>query len=195
MMCGYDVFGARMTTADGGRLAAAGLCRGTELSRCEAALDSLRALRLDTEDPEEIDRRVAEKLTSLYGGIAVAVGATVCLERIRSRVCRTGGVLGRPEAETADAENELEQLDDGIWMYTISGGPGWVGFFTEDKARRLADETYNHSVAYPARVNEIYRSLIRLSPDGYLLISDGTGYDSFGLCAAKLGEKELGFVV
>ena len=36
---------------------------------------------------------------------------------------------------------------------------------------------------------------MRVPPEAYLFISDGTGYDSFGICAAKLGEMELSFIV
>ena len=108
---------------------------------------------------------------------------------------RTGGVLGRPEAETEDAECELEQLDDNVWMYTVSGGPGWIGFFPQEKAEQLAHVTFNESVAYPVKVNEVYRRLISLSPESYIFVSDGTGYDSLGLCAVKHGDKELCFAV
>lgn len=55
--------------------------------------------------------------------------------------------------------------------------------------------TFNESVAYPVKVNEVYRRLISLSPESYIFVSDGTGYDSLGLCAVKHGDKELCFAV
>lgn len=191
----YDVFGARMITAQGDKLAVAGICVKENLPACESQLSRFKDLSIDTEDPTDIDRILADRISDLYQGKAIAVGATIYMERISQRVYRTGGVLGRPELESEDADQSLEQLDDDIWMYTISGGPGWIGFFNRDKAERLATETFNHSVQYPAKVNEIYRALMRMSPEGYLFISDGTGYDSFGLCAARAGDRELCFVV
>lgn len=194
-MIDYDIFGARMTTVQGCKLAAVGLCRRDNREECEERLASLAGLCFDTKDPTQIDMIIAEKLTELYRGKALAVGATVYIESISNLVYRTGGVLGRPELETEDADSKLEELDSNLWMYTVSGGPGWIGFFPRSTAERLAQDTFNHSVVYPAKVNDIYRTLMRLSPEGYLFVSDGTGYDSFGLCTAKLGEKELSFLV
>lgn len=194
-MLKYDVFGGRLTTCRGDKIAVAGICAKDQTADCQARLSFFEGLSIDTADPTEIDMRIAAALSQQYEGRALAVGATIYMERISSQVYRTGGVLGRPESESEDADHSLEQLDDDVWMYTISGGPGWIGFFQRDKAERLARDTFNHSVQYPAKVNLVYRSLMRLSPWGYLLISDGTGYDSFGLCAAKAGEKELCFVV
>ena len=191
----HEVFGARLVTADGSRIAVAGLCRAELLAECEKKIPGLCTLEFNTADPTEIDIILADRLTELFGGLAVAVGATVYIERISNQVFRTGGVLGRPEAETEDAECELEQLDDNVWMYTVSGGPGWLGFFSQEKAEQLAHVTFNESVAYPVKVNEVYRRLISLSPESYIFVSDGTGYDSLGLCAVKHGDKELCFAV
>ena len=132
----HEVFGARLVTADGSRIAVAGLCRAELLAECEKKIPGLRTLEFNTADPTEIDIILADRLTELFGGLAVAVGATVYIERISNQVFRTGGVLGRPEAETEDAECELEQLDDNVWMYTVSGGPGWIGFFSQEKAEQ-----------------------------------------------------------
>ena len=191
----YDVFGARIMTVQSNAIAVVGLCLEENTGKCEVKLQSLDKLCFDTKDPTEIDLVLADRLSELYTGCAVAIGASACIGNIYNQVFRTGGVLGRPEAAADDAENELEQLDDGIWMYTISGGPGWIGFFSQSKAQQLAGHTFNHSVAYPVKVNEIYRDLTRLSPDSYIFVSDGTGYDSFGICAAKHGSKEIGLFV
>lgn len=191
----YEVFGARIATVDGSKIAVAGLCCAGYLAACEEKISGLRTLEFNTADTTEIDIILAERLTELFGGLTVAVGATVYIERISNQVFRTGGVLGRPESETEDAECELEMLDDDVWMYTVSGGPGWIGFFPQEKAERLAGVTFNESVAYPVKVNEVYRRLMSLSPESYIFVSDGTGYDSLGLCAAKHGNKEMCFVV
>lgn len=194
-MLEYDIFGARMRTVQGDKIAAAGICLKTELDECESRLALLKELSFDTADPTEIDVILAEKLMDLYRGRAVVLGTTIYIERLSAQVFRTGGVLGRPMQEIADADDTLEMICDDAWMYTISGGPGWVGFFPRSKAERLARNTSVQSIPYPAKVNEIYRTLMRMSPQGYLLISDGTGYDSFGMCAAKLNEKEMCFIV
>ncbi len=194
-MSKYDVFGGRIVTEQGDPLAVVGLCRSEEAGRCRCGLNLLRDIRFSSEDPEDIDRSIAERLAAVYEGIALAVGATVHIGRVSQTIFRTGGVLGCPDSTVEDAESELETLDDGIWMYTASGGPGWLGFFSREKAELLARFTLTHHGAYPVKANEVYRRLMRLSPDAYLFISDGTGYDSLGLCAAKCGEKELGFIV
>ena len=191
----YDIFGGRIITAQKDRIAVAGFCDRARVNECNARLRELEHLVFDTDDPTEIDAVIAAKLTELYSGAALVVGATIYIERISQRVYRTGGVLGRPEQESEDADQALEQLDSGIWMYTIPGGPGWVGMFSLEQAECLARETVNDSVQYPAKVNAIYRDLMRRSPEGYLFVSDGTGYDSFGLCTAKSGENELCFIV
>ena len=125
----------------------------------------------------------------------VAAPRTLYIESISNTVFRTGGVLGRPEDSAEDADSDLDRLDDGMWMFTAPGGPGWIAFASQDAAERLAAETVSGSGAYTIRVNNTFRELMRVSPEAYLFISDGTGYDSFGICAAKLGEMELSFIV
>ena len=191
----YDIFGAALRTRSGARLALAGLCLKDRAEECSALMDGLRALGFPSADPTEIDLALASALSGLYAGRAVAVGACVYIEGISDSVYRTGGVLGRPEAESEDADSDLDRLDEDMWMFTAPGGPGWIAFAPQAAAEKLAQETLAGSGAYAVRVNETYRALRRASPAAYLFVSDGTGYDSLGICAARLGEKELSFIV
>ena len=194
-MTEFDIFGARYVTDRNHKLAVVGLCRSVDLSACERKLPALRQLGFDSVDATEIDLTLANALCTLFNGSALAVGATVYIPEIANRVYRTGGVLGRPSEENEDAACELDELGKDLWMYTLSGGPGWIGCLAQEQAVKLASETVNEAVVYPAKVNEVYRKLMQLSPELYLFVSDGTGYDSFGLCAAKCGSKELCFLV
>ena len=191
----YALFGSAMRTPQGNRLAVAGFCPAGRLHECEERMERLRDAEFYTDDPTEIDEIFAAALSELYGGLALAVGACVYIESISNTVFRTGGVLGRPEAESEDAGSDLDRLDEGMWMFTAPGGPGWIAFAPQAAAEKLAQETLAGSGAYAVRVNETYRALRRASPAAYLFVSDGTGYDSLGICAARLGEKELSFIV
>ena len=191
----YALFGSAMRTPQGNRLAVAGFCPAGRLHECEERMERLRDAEFYTDDPTEIDEILAAALSGLYAGRAVAVGACVYIEGISDSVYRTGGVLGRPEAESEDADSDLDRLDEGMWMFTAPGGPGWIAFAPQAAAEKLAQETLAGSGAYAVRVNETYRALRRASPAAYLFVSDGTGYDSLGICAARLGEKELSFIV
>ena len=191
----YALFGSAMRTPQGNRLAVAAFCPAGRLHECEERMERLRDAEFYTDDPTEIDEILAAALSELYGGLALAVGACVYIESISNTVFRTGGVLGRPENSAEDADSDLDRLDDGMWMFTAPGGPGWIAFASQDAAERLAAETVSGSGAYTIRVNNTFRELMRVSPEAYLFISDGTGYDSFGICAAKLGEMELSFIV
>lgn len=191
----YALFGSAMRTPQGNRLAVAGFCPAGRLHECEERMERLRDAEFYTDDPTEIDEILAAALSELYGGLALAVGACVYIEGISDSVYRTGGVLGRPEAESEDADSDLDRLDEGMWMFTAPGGPGWIAFAPQAAAEKLAQETLAGSGAYAVRVNETYRALRRASPAAYLFVSDGTGYDSLGICAARLGEKELSFIV
>ena len=191
----YALFGSAMRTPQGNRLAVAGFCPAGRLHECEERMERLRDAEFYTDDPTEIDEILAAALSELYGGLALAVGACVYIEGISDSVYRTGGVLGRPEAESEDADSDLDRLDEDMWMFTAPGGPGWIAFAPQAAAEKLAQETLAGSGAYAVRVNETYRALRRASPAAYLFVSDGTGYDSLGICAARLGEKELSFIV
>ena len=191
----YALFGSAMRTPQGNRLAVAGFCPAGRLHECEERMERLRDAEFYTDDPTEIDEILAAALSELYSGLALAVGACVYIEGISDSVYRTGGVLGRPEAESEDADSDLDRLDEGMWMFTAPGGPGWIAFAPQAAAEKLAQETLAGSGAYAVRVNETYRALRRASPAAYLFVSDGTGYDSLGICAARLGEKELSFIV
>ena len=191
----YALFGSAMRTPQGNRLAVAGFCPAGRLHECKERMERLRDAEFYTDDPTEIDEILAAALSELYSGLALAVGACVYIEGISDSVYRTGGVLGRPEAESEDADSDLDRLDEGMWMFTAPGGPGWIAFAPQAAAEKLAQETLAGSGAYAVRVNETYRALRRASPAAYLFVSDGTGYDSLGICAARLGEKELSFIV
>lgn len=191
----YALFGSAMRTPQGNRLAVAGFCPAGRLHECEERMERLRDAEFYTDDPTEIDEILAAALSELYSGLALAVGACVYIESISNTVFRTGGVLGRPEAESEDAGSDLDRLDEDMWMFTAPGGPGWIAFAPQAAAEKLAQETLAGSGAYAVRVNETYRALRRASPAAYLFVSDGTGYDSLGICAARLGEKELSFIV
>lgn len=191
----YALFGSAMRTPQGNRLAVAGFCPAGRLHECEERMERLRDAEFYTDDPTEIDEILAAALSELYSGLALAVGACVYIESISNTVFRTGGVLGRPEDSAEDADSDLDRLDDGMWMFTAPGGPGWIAFAPQAAAEKLAQETLAGSGAYAVRVNETYRALRRASPAAYLFVSDGTGYDSLGICAARLGEKELSFIV
>lgn len=191
----YALFGSAMRTPQGNRLAVAGFCPAGRLHECEERMERLRDAEFYTDDPTEIDEILAAALSELYGSLALAVGACVYIESISNTVFRTGGVLGRPEDSAEDADSDLDRLDDGMWMFTAPGGPGWIAFAPQAAAEKLAQETLAGSGAYAVRVNETYRALRRASPAAYLFVSDGTGYDSLGICAARLGEKELSFIV
>lgn len=191
----YALFGSAMRTPQGNRLAVAGFCPAGRLHECEERMERLRDAEFYTDDPTEIDEILAAALSELYGGLALAVGACVYIESISNTVFRTGGVLGRPEDSAEDADSDLDRLDEGMWMFTAPGGPGWIAFAPQAAAEKLAQETLAGSGAYAVRVNETYRALRRASPAAYLFVSDGTGYDSLGICAARLGEKELSFIV
>ncbi len=191
----YALFGSAMRTPQCNRLAVAGFCPAGRLHECEERMERLRDAEFYTDDPTKIDEILAAALSELYGGLALAVGACVYIEGISDSVYRTGGVLGRPEDSAEDADSDLDRLDDGMWMFTAPGGPGWISFAPQAAAEKLAQETLAGSGAYAVRVNETYRALRRASPAAYLFVSDGTGYDSLGICAARLGEKELSFIV
>lgn len=191
----YGVFGGRVPLEQGGAVAAAGFCRRANAPACQQGLERLRGLRFLSKDPAEIDRILAEKLAEAYRDQAEIVGATVYIEGVSHEVFRTGGVLGRPAAGPEDAGSELEELGGGAWMYTAPGGPGWVGHFSRETAELLARFTLSCRGTYPAKAIEVYRRLTRLSPRACLFVSDGTGYDSLGLCAVRLGEMERNFFV
>ena len=134
----YDIFGAALRTRSGARLALAGLCLKDRAEECSALMDGLRALCFPSSGPTEIDLALASALSGLYAGRAVAVGACVYIEGISDSVYRTGGVLGRPEAESEDADSDLDRLDEGMWMFTAPGGPGLIAFASRDAAERQA---------------------------------------------------------
>ena len=61
----HEVFGARLVTADGSRIAVAGLCRAELLAECEKKIPGLCTLEFNTADPTEIDIILADRLTEL----------------------------------------------------------------------------------------------------------------------------------
>ena len=102
--------------------------------------------------------------------------------------CRSGGIIGDPMDEGESAEGALERIRDGLWLCAYPGRFGAVFTATEEEAKALEEEMRRWTAfSNPKSVPQV-EMLLKERCDCFILISDGSGPDSY--CYGAAGKKE-----
>ncbi len=128
---GYCTRAAGFTLKNGVRLAAGCICSEETADICLERLEALKENEFNAKDLVEIDFEAAIALCSIfrkdskYNPKVIAAGCSIEVSDARIPYgMTTGGVLGDPDEDPVSSEDEIEQLNDGFNMMTLSGSPG-----------------------------------------------------------------------
>ena len=179
-----EIWGRKIEGAGGCKIAIVGFCRAGDARLCAERTKALGALSFGTEEIVQIDFIIAAKLKELFPEGVPALGASVCIPWLSDRIPATGGVLGNPKAEEQSSRSELEDLGGGLWLYTQPGGPGWVASGPKCTVEAVLKAMKKLDLPRRKLIAWLTEEFERRCPDGFLIVSDGTGIDSCGYVAA-----------
>ena len=186
-MMRYECVAETVTTADGYRMAAGCICRQQAAEDIRAELLKLSDYRVKSRDLYGIDFDLAARLGSFAHNAVIAAGASLC---VPDAACgegeTTGGVLGDPAEKPESSDEDIVDLSENFYMYTVPGGPGLAANSFGDTVRQALLEI--RSIGFDALNEESVRHVMRkYGITVALLVFDGTGEGRH----AKIGAMDL----
>lgn len=174
----YRAFLWKEQTSENGSLLIGGLCDETLLHAIEQRRRQLQPVSFaDIHDAYDVDFRLSQYLEALGTDITI-LGASVFVPGTFSR---SGGIIGSPHHSPTSASStaKLENLPDNFFLWTQPGGPG-VAFRAERiQAEQIIREIKEiRNLLIPQQANQIQSLLKDRSISPYLIVCDGSGYES-----------------
>ena len=128
----------------------------------------------DTIDEYSVDFKLAKFLTENAPKEIFALGASIFIKDV---TLNSGGIIGDPHS-ISSAEDILEYLGNDLYCAAFSGKFGAVFKSTEDKAKDIYAE---FKILINLSNKELVAKAEKLLADTdlYILVSDGSGKDSF----------------
>ena len=186
-MMRYEVVTRDVTTADGYRLLAGCICRQQAAEVIGKGLEKLSDYRVKSKDAYGIDFELAARMGSLAHMSVIAAGASLAVtDAVLSADATTGGVLGDPAEKPESSDEDVVDLSENFYMYTVPGGPGLAANSFGDTVRQALLEI--RSIGFEELDTEKFRSVMRkYGITVALLVFDGTGCKRH----AKIGAMDL----
>jgi hypothetical protein len=175
-------------------LAVAGLCRtGKAAFWVERFSRELSNVSFEGLDAYGIDYLLANAVRAVADDSLIVVGASVCLNAAFQGDAWTGGVIGYPFQNACSAKNCLEDLPEGLKLYTRPGGPG-VAAKADERVLLRVVEAISSARKNKDRKIRIHQMMKRANIQCYVVVEDGTGPGARGLVAAAADLSEAVFI-
>lgn len=172
-----ETFLLKAKTADGFDVIIGGFCPAEMKDETVKAYSDISVMHLGQfKDEFLVDFALAEAVRLLSPEYIKIAGASVRVEGTKSS---TGGVLGNPFDEHDSAQEEIEEPLPGIYMLTVSGGPGIAFFGTFQEAARLKEMIAHEKKDGKFKMESLVRQLESVS-NLYIAVSDGSGSSDDG---------------
>ena len=186
-MMRYEVVTRDVTTADGYRLLAGCICRQQAAEVIGKGLEELSDYRVKSKDAYGIDFELAARMGSLAHMSVIAAGASLAVtDAVLPADATTGGVLGDPAEKPESSDEDVVDLSENFYMYTVPGGPGLAANSFGDTVRQALLEI--RSIGFEELDEEKFRFVMRkYGITVALLVFDGTGSGRH----AKIGAMDL----
>ena len=186
-MMRYEVVTRDVTTADGYRLLAGCICRQQAAEVIGKGLEELSDYRVKSKDAYGIDFELAARMGSLAHMSVIAAGASLGVDDAGlPEGVTTGGVLGDPAEKPESSDEDVVDLSENFYMYTVPGGPGLAANSFGDTVRQALLEI--RSIGFEELDEEKFRFVMRkYGITVALLVFDGTGSGRH----AKIGAMDL----
>jgi hypothetical protein len=118
-----------------------------------------------------IDHILADAITKLSPHWICIVGASIFIDGITNS---TGGVIGKPFEEHGSSQEEIEKIDDELYMISFSGGPGIVYKGTYSEGILLKDMVLSYKADQTKSIKELVFILDKIT-NLYIIVMDGSG--------------------
>ena len=184
----YECVTEALTTADGYRLAAGCICRKQASEEIRAELMKLSEYRVRGKDLCEIDFDLAARLGEIAQMSVIAAGCSLQVtDALLPPDTTTGGVLGDPAEKPESSDEDIVDLSENFYMYTVPGGPGLAANAFGETVRQALEDI--RELGFDGISEENFRNTMRkYGITVALLVYDGTGEGRH----AKIAAMDLG---
>ncbi len=176
----YETFSLKTKTSDGLGLLVGGFCpQGSESAVIEYFAEAALWSPGYTEDPEILDRRLADQMVSLAPSCIPVLGACIHMPGIRS--CG-GGIIGDPKKRAESEMSSIESLGPELFLVSFPGGPG-IAF----KGSFATANTIWNMIADSGCCSEFAAMADKLASltDLCLAVTDGSGDNAQGMVMTR----------
>jgi hypothetical protein len=167
-----EAFLLKGETDDGCSVIIGGFCPEGMKDETIKVFSDVKSMKLGNfKDEFLVDFILAEAVRLLSPEYIKIVGASIHIEGVKRT---TGGVLGNPFDNHDSAQEEIEEVLPGIYMLTVSGGPGIAFEGTAVEAVRLKGMIADEKKDGTFNMENLVERLGSISKQ-YIAVSDGSG--------------------
>lgn len=192
-----EIFGDLIITEDRDYLAVVGFAEESAVRQCRDRLQRLKKTAFRSSDPYSIDLTLVNELKKAADESVAVIGATVRVHEGASPYCATGGVIGSPFDETSSAQEMIEELAQGLLLFSRPGGPGFVAQCSRElamcavKALEPLGEMGDNGTGADILVNFFEEEGV----ERYIVISDGSAAKNAGAAIGRSTGNRICFRV
>lgn len=171
-----EAFLLKTKTEDNYNVIIGGLCpkgKKKEASNIYSKIDKMKIGQ--SKDEFLIDHILATIITRISPIWISLVGASISIDGVKHN---TGGIIGDPFKEQNSAQEEIEEILEGIYVISFPGGPG-VAFSGTYKDSIVIKDIISEYKSCNNSFEYIIESLNKIT-DLYIVVSDGSGINSCG---------------
>jgi len=184
-----EAFAFKTITKDGYSVIVGGFCPEGMKEAAVIVYEGISNMELgQSKDEFLIDYILADAITKLSPKWISLVGASICIDGVKTS---TGGIIGNPFKEYESSEEVLEEIDDGLYLISFSGGPGIAYAGSYSDGILLRDIILNYKAEQSSKIEDIINKLDEIS-NLYILVADGCGSVSLGgIYVSDFSEKKF----
>lgn len=182
-----DIFTVKAVTKNGKTILICGMCNDGYKMQCVNLYKSgiENVVLPETLDEYFLDYLLMKLVVSISPKYVAAVGASIGVPGI---VQRSGGIIGNPFSKVQSADDEIEDIGNGLFEVAFAGRFGAVFKGNRLKAQEVKKEFENY-IFLNSRVGlkKAVEFLDKLTNE-YIFVSDGSGEGGYPYVCARKGE-------
>lgn len=182
-----DGFVCEVVCASGEAIHIGGLCKDYAKQRQLKNCEKLSKISFaEQDDIYDIDYKLATTIGAVFDKEAYVVGASVKVAHIKAK--STGGVLGSPSAPPKSAKEEIELIDNGIYILAIPEGPGVAAKCSKKEMNTVLTLLKQYQKNKTECVQKVTDYFTIKNINHYLIITDGSTATGEQIVLCKAGE-------
>lgn len=172
-----EAFALKTSTVGGYKIIVGGICPEGMKEKTVCAYEKISKMELgQSKDEFLIDYILAKAITKLSPSWIFLVGASIYIDGVNNN---TGGIIGNPFKQYESSEEDIEEIKDGIYLISFSGGPGVAYSGTYSDGILLKKIILDYKLDGSKNIEDIIDRIDEIT-NLYILVTDGCGSMSCG---------------
>lgn len=172
-----EAFVFKTITKDGYSVIIGGFCPESMKEETITIYQNISDMELgQSRDEFLIDYILANAITKLSPKWISLAGASIYIDGVNNS---TGGIIGNPFKEHESSEEVLEEIDEGLYLISFSGGPGIAYAGSYSNGLFLKNIILNYKSDQNRNIEDIIKKLDEIT-NLYILVVDGCGLTNVG---------------